>query len=172
MADVNDSSEVFVLELHEDENPRDSDDDKIELDDVDLEPELSINIQQEAEGQETIQLSEENVNPGKIKLGPKDFELKKVLGKGGYGKVFQVRKTSGRDANKYFAMKVLKKASIVTNQKDTAHTRAERNILEAVKHPFIVELVYAFQTDGKLYLILEYLSGGELFMHLEREVSI
>lgn len=43
-----------------------------------------------AEGQETIQLSEENVNPGKIKLGPKDFELKKVLGKGGYGKVFQV----------------------------------------------------------------------------------
>lgn len=37
------------------------------------------------------------------------------------------------------------------------------------QHPFIVELVYAFQTDGKLYLILEYLSGGELFMHLERE---
>lgn len=32
-----------------------------------------------------------------------------------------------------------------------------------------MELVYAFQTDGKLYLILEYLSGGELFMHLERE---
>uniref|UniRef100_T1GIH0 Protein kinase domain-containing protein n=1 Tax=Megaselia scalaris TaxID=36166 RepID=T1GIH0_MEGSC len=52
-------------------------------------------------------------------------------------------------------MKVLKKASIVTNQKDTAHTRAERNILEAVKHPFIVELVYAFQTGGKLYLILD-----------------
>lgn len=37
------------------------------------------------------------------------------------------------------------------------------------QHPFIVELVYAFQTGGKLYLILEYLSGGELFMHLERE---
>lgn len=87
-------------------------------------------------------------------------------------------------------MKVLKKATIVRNQKDTAHTRAERNILEAVKvlfvigqdqektfstlvfyfqHPFIVDLVYAFQTCGKLYLILEYLSGGELFMHLERE---
>lgn len=60
-------------------------------------------------------------------------------------------------------------ASIVRNQKDTAHTKAERNILEAVKHPFIVSLMYAFQTGGKLYLILEYLSGGELFMHLERE---
>jgi len=40
---------------------------------------------------------------------------------------------------------------------------------EDVKHPFIVDLMYAFQTKGKLYLILEYLSGGELFMHLERE---
>ncbi|XP_055372944.1 ribosomal protein S6 kinase beta-1 isoform X2 [Condylostylus longicornis] len=163
-------ADLFDLELgHEDQNPRDSDDDIIELDDVDLEPELSINKHTEQDGSETIQLSEENVNPGKLKLGPQDFELKKVLGRGGYGKVFQVRKTAGRDANKYFAMKVLKKASIVTNQKDTAHTRAERNILEAVKHPFIVELVYAFQTGGKLYLILEYLSGGELFMHLERE---
>ena len=98
-----------------------------------------------------------------------DFELRKVLGKGGYGKVFQVRKLSGEDKGKIYAMKVLKKATIVRNQKDTAHTKAERNILEAVKHPFIVDLIYAFQTKGKLYLILEYLSGGELFMHLERE---
>jgi len=81
---------------------------------------------------ETIQLSEDIVNPGR-KLGPQDFELKKVLGKGGYGKVFQVKKVTGVDAGNYFAMKVLKKASIVRNQKDTAHTRAERNILEAVK---------------------------------------
>ncbi|XP_001650653.2 ribosomal protein S6 kinase beta-2 isoform X5 [Aedes aegypti] len=160
---------VFDLELHEEDNIRDSDDDVIEVDEVDLEPELHINSNLDAEGSETIPLSEEIVNPGRMKLGPQDFELKKVLGKGGYGKVFQVRKTTGADANSYFAMKVLKKASIVRNQKDTAHTRAERNILEAVRHPFIVELVYAFQTGGKLYLILEYLSGGELFMHLERE---
>jgi hypothetical protein len=49
----------------------------------------------------------------------------------------------------------------VRNAKDTAHTRAERNILESVKHPFIVELAYAFQTGGKLYLILECLSGRQ-----------
>lgn len=55
------------------------------------------------------------------------------------------------------------------NAKDTAHTKAERSILEAVRHPFIVDLIYAFQTGGKLYLILEYLCGGELFMQLERE---
>ncbi|NXR83256.1 KS6B2 kinase, partial [Pycnonotus jocosus] len=63
----------------------------------------------------------------------------------------------------------LPQAKIACNAKDTAHTRAERNILEAVKHPFIVDLIYAFQTGGKLYLILECLSGGELFMQLERE---
>ena len=74
-----------------------------------------------------------------------DFELRKVLGKGGYGKVFQVRKLSGEDKSKIYAMKVLKKAVIVRNQKDTAHTKAERNILEDVKHPFIVDLIYAFQ---------------------------
>lgn len=118
---------------------------------------------------EAVQLSETTVNPGAEKTGPQDFELRRVLGRGGYGKVFQVRKLSGKDQGHIFAMKVLKKATIVRNQKDTAHTKAERNILEAVKHPFIVDLIYAFQTGGKLYLILEYLSGGELFMHLERE---
>uniref|UniRef100_A0A914HX88 non-specific serine/threonine protein kinase n=1 Tax=Globodera rostochiensis TaxID=31243 RepID=A0A914HX88_GLORO len=103
---------------------------------------------------EAIELGEnaELVNPPNTKVGPEDFQLLKVLGKGGYGKVFQVRK-----------------ATIIRNQKDTAHTKAERNILEAVKSPFICDLQYAFQTGGKLYLILEYLSGGELFMHLERE---
>lgn len=118
---------------------------------------------------ESIQLCASAINPPNVRVGPEDFQLLKVLGKGGYGKVFQVRKTTGNDTGKIFAMKVLQKATIVRNQKDTAHTKAERNILEAVKSPFICDLLYAFQTGGKLYLILEYLSGGELFMHLERE---
>uniref|UniRef100_A0AC34REV9 Ribosomal protein S6 kinase n=1 Tax=Panagrolaimus sp. JU765 TaxID=591449 RepID=A0AC34REV9_9BILA len=118
---------------------------------------------------ETIDLVEETVNPPNTRVGPQDFQLLRVLGKGGYGKVLQVRKITGADKDRVFAMKVLKKASLICNQKDTAHTKAERNILEAVKSPFICDLLYAFQTGGKLYLILEYLSGGELFMHLERE---
>ncbi|TNN77012.1 Ribosomal protein S6 kinase beta-1 [Liparis tanakae] len=118
---------------------------------------------------EKFEISENSVNKGTEPIRPECFELLKVLGKGGYGKVFQVRKVSGSTSGKIFAMKVLKKAMIVRNAKDTAHTKAERNILEEVKHPFIVDLIYAFQTGGKLYLILEYLSGGELFMQLERE---
>ncbi|KAG8522704.1 Ribosomal protein S6 kinase beta-2 [Galemys pyrenaicus] len=118
---------------------------------------------------EEVELTEDSVNLGPERIGPHCFELLRVLGKGGYGKVFQVRKVQGTNLGKIYAMKVLRKAKIVRNAKDTAHTRAERNILESVKHPFIVELAYAFQTGGKLYLILECLSGGELFTHLERE---
>uniref|UniRef100_A0A3B3Q9M4 non-specific serine/threonine protein kinase n=1 Tax=Paramormyrops kingsleyae TaxID=1676925 RepID=A0A3B3Q9M4_9TELE len=121
------------------------------------------------DGCEKFEISEDSVNKGTEQIRPECFELLRVLGKGGYGKVFQVRKVSGATSGKIFAMKVLKKAMIVRNAKDTAHTKAERNILEEVKHPFIVDLIYAFQTGGKLYLILEYLSGGELFMQLERE---
>uniref|UniRef100_A0A8I6A855 Ribosomal protein S6 kinase n=1 Tax=Rattus norvegicus TaxID=10116 RepID=A0A8I6A855_RAT len=110
---------------------------------------------------EKFEISETSVNRGPEKIRPECFELLRVLGKGGYGKVFQVRKVTGANTGKIFAMKVLKKAMIVRNAKDTAHTKAERNILEEVKHPFIVDLIYAFQTGGKLYLILEYLSGYE-----------
>ncbi|KDR09984.1 ribosomal protein S6 kinase beta-1-like isoform X2 [Zootermopsis nevadensis] len=161
---------VFDIELPDGELGQDlSDDDAIEIEEGDYDQDPNVNAIIESEDLETVHLSEQNVNTGKEKTGPQDFELRKVLGKGGYGKVFQVRKVTGQDTGTIFAMKVLRKASIVRNQKDTAHTKAERNILEAVKHPFIVDLIYAFQTGGKLYLILEYLSGGELFMHLERE---
>ncbi|CAI8015167.1 Ribosomal protein S6 kinase beta-2 [Geodia barretti] len=121
------------------------------------------------ENREEFTLSAETVNPTSEKIGPECFDLLKVLGKGGYGKVFQVRKRTGKDANKIFAMKVLKKAAIIRSKKDTIHTKSERSILEAIKHPSIVSLHYAFQTHHKLYLILEYLSGGELFTLLERE---
>ena len=53
-----------------------------------------------------MQISEQTVNPGQEKTGPKDFELCKILGEGGYGKVFQVRKLSGNDKGSIFAMKV------------------------------------------------------------------
>eukprot|EP00047_Mylnosiga_fluctuans_P017972 m.65899 g.65899 ORF g.65899 m.65899 type:complete len:592 (+) comp7362_c0_seq1:1066-2841(+) len=103
------------------------------------------------------------------RVGPTSFDLLSVIGQGGYGKVFLVRKKDGPDSTKLYAMKVLKKAAIVRSKKDITHTKSERNILEEVKFPFIVELQYAFQTDGKLYLILQYLSGGELFTYLDRE---
>ncbi|XP_018567827.1 ribosomal protein S6 kinase alpha-5 isoform X3 [Anoplophora glabripennis] len=95
------------------------------------------------------------------------FDLLKVLGTGAYGKVFLVRKRGGSDDSRLYAMKVLKKASIVQKKKTTEHTKTERQVLEAVRdNPFLVTLHYAFQTDAKLHLILDYVAGGELFTHL------
>ena len=72
-----------------------------------------------------------------------------------YGKVFLVRKLGGADTNKLYAMKVLKKASIVQKRKTTEHTRTERQVLEVIRDsPFLVTLHYAFQTEAKLHLIL------------------
>ncbi|XP_078515354.1 ribosomal protein S6 kinase beta-2 [Lissotriton helveticus] len=137
--------------------------------DLELDWELKGSELQSVGACEEIEISGSTVNHGTEDIGTHSFELLRVLGKGGYGKVFQVRKVQGSNNGKVFAMKVLKKAKIICNAKDTAHTKAERNILEEIKHPFIVDLIYAFQTGGKLYLILECLSGGELFMQLERE---
>lgn len=55
--------------------------------------------------------------------------------------------------------------------RDRVRTKMERNILADVEHPFIVKLHYAFQTEGKLYLILDFLRGGDLFTRLSKEVS-
>ncbi|KAK2190843.1 hypothetical protein NP493_66g02001 [Ridgeia piscesae] len=96
-----------------------------------------------------------------------DFELLKVLGTGAYGKVFLVRKVAGLDRGKLYAMKVLKKATIIQKTKTTEHTRTERQVLEVIREaPFLITLHYAFQTDAKLHLILDYVNGGELFTHL------
>lgn len=55
--------------------------------------------------------------------------------------------------------------------RDRVRTKMERNILADVRHPFVVKLHYAFQTEGKLYLILNFLRGGDLFHRLSKEVS-
>merc|ERR1719262_2182949 len=68
---------------------------------------------------------------------------------------------------KTFAMKMLRKENVV-KRNQVEHTRAERNVLEASQHPFIVNLEFAFQTPSKLYFVLEFCTGGELFFHLSR----
>ncbi|EFN71452.1 Ribosomal protein S6 kinase alpha-3 [Camponotus floridanus] len=108
------------------------------------------------------------VREGYEKAEPSHFELLKVLGQGSFGKVFLVRKVIGKDSGTLYAMKVLKKATLKV--RDRVRTKMERNILVDVEHPFIVRLHYAFQTEGKLYLILDFLRGGDLFSRLSKEV--
>ncbi|XP_039594224.1 ribosomal protein S6 kinase alpha-2 isoform X2 [Polypterus senegalus] len=109
-----------------------------------------------------------HVKEGFEKADPSQFELLKILGQGSYGKVFLVRKIKGSDTGQLYAMKVLKKATLKV--RDRVRSKMERDILAEVNHPFIVKLHYAFQTEGKLYLILDFLRGGDLFTRLSKEV--
>ncbi|KAI9790935.1 MAG: Ribosomal protein S6 kinase alpha-5 [Piccolia ochrophora] len=101
------------------------------------------------------------------KMTAADFEPLRCLGKGTYGTVLLVKqKSTGR----LFAQKQFRKASLVIHKKLIEQTKTERAILESVnRHPFVVKLYYAFQDHEKLYLILEYAQGGELFTHLASE---
>lgn len=90
------------------------------------------------------------------------FKMIKVIGKGSFGKVFLVRE---KQTNEMFALKVLKKDNII-KRNQVEHTKTERSVLGYVKHPFIVGLNMAFQSKDKLYFVLDYCAGGELFFHL------
>ena len=101
------------------------------------------------------------------KMTSTDFEPLKCLGKGTYGTVLLVKQHS---TGRLFAQKQLKKATVTVHKRLIEQTKSERAILESVnRHPFVVKLFYAFQDHSKLYLILEYAQGGELFHHLSME---
>jgi serum/glucocorticoid-regulated kinase 2 len=101
------------------------------------------------------------------KINIDSFDIEKVIGKGGYGKVFLVTKS---DTNQWYAMKEIKKESLAS-EKEKANTIFERVILQNVSSPFIVKLHYAFQTPEKLYYVLDFCSGGELFFHLKKQFA-
>lgn len=105
----------------------------------------------------------ENMLEGGEKVRLEDFELLKVLGRGSFGKVMLVRKKSD---GKNYAMKILKKRAIIARNQ-VEHTKAERKILQSLQHPFLMTLRFAFQSKEKLYFVLDYFSGGELFFHLK-----
>uniref|UniRef100_H3HAY1 Protein kinase domain-containing protein n=1 Tax=Phytophthora ramorum TaxID=164328 RepID=H3HAY1_PHYRM len=90
-----------------------------------------------------------------------DFQLLSVIGQGAFGKVLLVRHST---TGQVHAMKIISKQFII--DKDSVHyMKTERDI----RHPFVIGLSYAFQTESKVYLVMEYQSGGELFSYLKEE---
>lgn len=139
----------------------DSDSDRTEMEsyEVNLDEDFSIDAHSKTSTMLTSGITR--------KMTAEDFEPLMCLGKGSYGTVLLVRQ---RATGRLFAQKQFKKASITVHKKLIEQTKTERNILESVnRHPFIVNLYYAFQDHEKLYLILEYAQGGELFHHLAAE---
>ncbi|KAL4424405.1 hypothetical protein ABPG77_005648 [Micractinium sp. CCAP 211/92] len=114
---------------------------------------------------ETAASAELASTSGRRRLGPSDFELLRIVGQGAFGKVFQVRK---RDTGEIFAMKVMRKDRILERD-HRDYVKAERDVLTAVVHPYIVTLRYSFQTPKKLYLVLDFINGGHLFFQLYRQ---
>ncbi|AMD22120.1 HGL220Cp [Eremothecium sinecaudum] len=116
-----------------------------------------------------------------------DFKPVRVLGKGAYGKVLLVK---DRTTSKLYAMKQLRKAEIlITKQDDSGvdaegrvtsnslekrleRTFAERTILSELEHPNVVKLFYSFHDHHRLYLVLQYIPGGELFYHLKEQGTL
>ncbi|XP_065880988.1 uncharacterized protein [Euphorbia lathyris] len=99
------------------------------------------------------------------KIGMDDFEQLTVIGKGAFG---EVRLCRAKSTGEIFAMKKLKKSEMLSRGQ-VEHVRSERNLLAEVDSRCIVKLFYSFQDSDFLYLIMEYLPGGDIMTLLMRE---
>jgi serum/glucocorticoid-regulated kinase 3 len=109
------------------------------------------------------------VNLGKTEktsVKPDDFEFRTCIGKGSFGKVYLARHKS---EDMIYAVKVVSKA-LIKRKREERHIMAERDVLvKNTRHPFLVSLQYSFQTPDKLYFVMDFVNGGELFFHLQQE---
>ena len=94
-----------------------------------------------------------------------DFQIMKVLGRGTFGKVCLVQY---KPTKEYYAMKSLKK-DVLLDMDQVQSTILEKKILQSLDHPFLVGMVFCFQTEERIYFIMPFIRGGELFQHLRKE---
>ncbi|CAH1785922.1 unnamed protein product [Owenia fusiformis] len=102
------------------------------------------------------------------RLGIEDFEALKVIGKGAFGEVRLVQK---KDTGHVYAMKILRKEDMLEKEQ-VAHVRAERDILVEADHMWVVKMYYSFQDVQNLYLIMEFLPGGDMMTLLMKKDTL
>ncbi len=93
-----------------------------------------------------------------------DFAIQRTLGTGSFGRVHLVQ---SKHNQRYYAIKVLKKAQVV-KMKQVEHTNDERRMLQKVRHPFLITLWGTFQDSRNLYMVMDFVEGGELFSLLRK----
>ena len=96
------------------------------------------------------------------KVSLSDFKILKVLGRGTFGKVCLVQYKSTK---KYYAMKIMKK-NIILEHDQVSHTLLEKKILQNLNYQFLVGMHFCFQTQERIYFVMNFIRGGELFNHL------
>lgn len=108
-------------------------------------------------------MGEVKIDPKKVKVD--DFDTLKIIGRGAFGEVRLVRK---KDNKQIYAMKKMKKTEMV-KRNQVERIKAERDVLALADNPWIVRLVYSFQDPAHLYLVMEFLQGGDLMTVLMKE---
>ena len=98
------------------------------------------------------------------KLTEQDFEVIRVLGRGAFGKVILTQK---KDDKMLYAVKIMNKADLI-ERNQIEQIKTEKDILELVKHPFLVGLEYCFHSPSRIYFAMKFMQGGELFQHLKK----
>ncbi|CAN9327005.1 unnamed protein product [Alternaria alternata] len=111
---------------------------------------------------QTQPLNQTRVTKGKYSLT--DFTIQRTLGTGSFGRVHLVQ---SKHNQRFYAVKVLKKAQVV-KMKQVEHTNDERRMLQQVKHPFLITLWGTFQDSKNLYMVMDFVEGGELFSLLRK----
>ena len=116
----------------------------------------------EGRGSGAIPTQTPRVTKGKYTLS--DFTIQRTLGTGSFGRVHLVQ---SKHNQRFYAVKVLKKQQVV-KMKQVEHTNDERRMLQKVKHPFLITLWGTFQDSKNLYMVMDFVEGGELFSLLRK----
>ncbi|XP_013137437.1 PREDICTED: serine/threonine-protein kinase tricorner-like [Papilio polytes] len=124
--------------------------------------------QKQEKRQQHAQKETEFLRLKRSRLGVEDFEPLKVIGRGAFGEVRLVQK---KDTGHVYAMKILRKADMLEKEQ-VAHVRAERDILVEADHQWVVKMYYSFQDPMNLYLIMEFLPGGDMMTLLMKKDTL
>ncbi|XP_078060826.1 protein kinase C iota type isoform X1 [Mustelus asterias] len=117
-------------------------------------------------GEEKEAMSSRESGKAPTSLGVPDFDLIRVIGRGSYAKVLLVRL---KKTERIYAMKVVKK-ELVNDDEDIDWVQTEKHVFEqASNHPFLVGLHSCFQTESRLFFVIEYVNGGDLMFHMQRQ---
>ena len=120
-----------------------------------VESDFSSSVSMLKSENEIIEVNPEEMEMVEVQIGPQHFDLLKLIGEGAFGKVLVVR---NRLDKQLYAMKVISK-KLLKKKNNVLYMRSERDILTKVQHPFIVSLHFAFQSESKVFLVMDFLSG-------------